>query len=181
METLTHPKEMVKDGSFAEKRTQALQQLRMSNIDPPIRDIIKDLKRLRHCFTVQSCHGHLIKQNKAGEIVQRIDPVALGLPETGLYQIAYLTLVLENSQAGRQLFQYLSDISLLDDQYFQFGSADWFWNSQGFFNSYVIQVAPYRYRHQDRFCMDCKEAVRWLDARDVFFEEIRKWLDNLLE
>ena len=131
METFTKPQKMVEDKRFFEKRTHALKHLRIPTIDPPIRDIIEALKSIRHCFTVQSCHGHIIKQDPGGEVIERIDP-ELGLPETGLYQIAYLALVLEKSHNGRKLYRILSNLSLLDEHFFQFGSADWFWKTQGF-------------------------------------------------
>lgn len=175
METFTEPKEMVDDKRFFEKRARALKHLKMSTIDPPIRDIIEALTSIRHCFTVQSCHGHIVKQDPGGEVIERIDP-ELELPETGLYQIAYLALVLENSDNGRKLYRILSDLSLLDAHFFQFGSADWFWKTRGFCNSYVIQVEPYRFRHLDWFTMDRKEAKEWLDARNLFFGELRKQL-----
>ncbi|MDY6952142.1 MAG: hypothetical protein SWE60_11565 [Thermodesulfobacteriota bacterium] len=89
METFTDPKEMVEDPRFPEKRAKALKELRMSHIDPPIRDIIEGFKAMGHCFTIQSCHGHIIEERLDGEQFRRIEP-ELGLPGQGLYQIAYL-------------------------------------------------------------------------------------------
>ena len=40
METFSKPREMVEDDRFSEKRIRALKQLNMSEIGPPIRDII---------------------------------------------------------------------------------------------------------------------------------------------
>jgi len=175
METFVNPKEMVEDDRFSEKRANAIRHLSMSDIDPPIRDIIQGFKGMRHCFTIQSCHGHIIKQIQGGDRFKRIDPES-GLPGNGLYQIAYLALALEYSEAGRQLYHGLEDISLLDDDFIQFGSAGWFWHTQGFCNSFVIQVEPDRFRHLDRFKMDRGEARIWLKIRELFFGELRKLL-----
>jgi hypothetical protein len=174
METFTEPREMVEDLHFTQKRAKALKQLRMSHIDPPIRDIVEGFQAVPHCFTIQSCHGHIMERGPDGGL-GRIEP-ELGLPNQGLYQIAYFALVLENSEAGRKWYQALADLSLLDHEYIQFGSADWFWNSLGFLNSYVIQVEPHRFRHLDRFSMDRQEAQKWLSAKGLLFSELRKLL-----
>ncbi|MBW1789362.1 MAG: hypothetical protein JRK53_22560 [Deltaproteobacteria bacterium] len=171
METYCKLKELVEDDRFSEKRANALEQICMSDIDPPIRDIIETFKETPYCFTIQSCHGHIIEQGD-GNQVKRIEPES-GLPENGLYQIAYVTLVLENSAPGREFYQALSDVSRLDEKFIQWGGAHWFWETQGHCNSYVIQVAPHRFRHLDRFNMDRTEGRQWLKARALFFKELR--------
>lgn len=145
----------------------------MSIIDPQIMDIIEGIMAVPHCFTLQSCYGHIIEQGTDGSRVKRIDPEP-ALPDNGLYQIAYLALVLENSESGRSLYQSLIDISLLDNNFIQFGSAEWFWKNEGFCNSYVIQVAPSGCRHLDRFNMSGEEAQKWLNSRALFFNELKK-------
>ena len=175
METFINSKEMVKDNRFSVKRAEALRHLSMSDIDPKIRDIIEVFAKMRHCFTIQSCQGHIIEQSTGKDRVKRIDPES-ELPASGLYQIAYLALVLENSKHGRNLYQVLADISKLNNDFIQLGSAKWFWTTKGFINSYVIQVEPFRFRHLDRFNMDCEDAGKWLEARELFFKELRKRL-----
>jgi hypothetical protein len=93
-----------------------------------------------------------------------------------LYQLAYLALVLENSPPGRELYEALNDIALLDIEFIQWGSADWFWKTQGQCNSYVIQAEPYRYKDLDRFSMDREEARKWLDAKALLFGQVRELL-----
>ncbi len=173
METFINPKKMIEDDSFSEKRRRTLGKLHISAIDPQIRDIIKGIEAVPYCYTVQSCHGHIIVESPDRSQVKRIDPES-ALPDNGLYQIAYLALVLENSESGRSLYQSMVDISLLDNDFIQFGSAEWFWKNQGFCNSYVIQVAPYRFRHLDRFNMSGAEAQKWLNSRELFLNEVKK-------
>ena len=174
MDTFVEPRPMVENLYYSEKRAEMNSRLRMDDIDPSIQDIIVGFKRMPHCFTIQSCHGHIIEQSPNGGVT-RIEPESR-LPAKGLYQIAYLALVLDNSEPGRSLYQALSGMAGLDHEFIQFGSADWFWYNQKFVNSYVIQVEPYRFRHLDRFEMDRNEAEGWISARNVFFREIRKLL-----
>lgn len=164
---------MIADDRFAQKRAGALKHLRMSHIDPPIRDIVKSFKGIRACFTLQCCHGHIIHQ-KPGSGKSAFKDPASRPPVSGLYQLAYVALVLENSLPGRELYRGLADISGPDEDFIQFGSADWFWETKEFCNSYVIQVCPRRFRHLDRFKMDAGEARRWLAARAFLFKALRK-------
>ena len=172
METFIYPKEMVKDNAFMEKRSKEAAWLDLSTIDPQIKDIIKALQALPHCFSLQSCDGHIIEPRTDGGYL-KIDPDPES-PATWLYQIAYLALVLENSPDGQTLYQHLAEIPRLDVDFIQFGSAEWFWNTQGFCNSYVIQVCPYKFRHLDRFTMSAEEAKKWINARDLFFHELKR-------
>ncbi len=172
METFINPKEMVADDDFPKKRADALRSLNIQTIDPQIRDIVEGIKDIPYCFTLQSCYGHIIEKSPDASQVNRIDP-GPALPADALYQIAYFALVLENNESGRSLYQSLVDISHLDNDFIQFGSAEWFRENQGFCNSYVIQVAPYRCRNLDRFNMTSEEARKWCHARSLFLQELR--------
>lgn len=173
METFTSPKELVENDVFETERAKALARMDLSTIDYQIRGIIEAFKNMPYCFTLQSCYGHIIKQNPGSGHEKRIDPDPTS-PAAGLYQIAYLALVLENCPAGHSLYLHLAEIPRLDPEFIQFGSAEWFWETQGFRNSYVIQVCPYRFRHFDRFAMFVEEARTWLSARELFFVELKK-------
>lgn len=175
METFIAAKEMVEDPSFEEKREKALKQFHMSEIDPQIRDVVNGFAQMEHCFTVQSCHGHIIEQDTDSKVIRRIDPEP-ELPETGCYQLAYLALVIENSVPGRELMRALAGLASEDEEFIQWGCAEWFWITQGHPNSYVIQVQPYRFRNLDRFTMEREEAETWLAARDRLFRKVRKIL-----
>ena len=107
METFGKPRKMVEDERFSEKREQALKQLRISDIDPPISDIVKGFNEISWCFTLQSCHGHIIEQGPVENRVEKLEPES-GLPESTLYQIAYAALVLENSGPGENSNSLLS-------------------------------------------------------------------------
>ena len=155
---------MVEDTGFTETRAKILKRLRMSDIDPPIRDIVLAFRSLPYCVTVQSCHGHLLKPGTGSG--------------QGMYQIAYLALVIERTAQGRQLLKGPADIARLDTAFIQLGSAEWFWNDRGLRNSYVIQAEPLRFRHLDRFYMGPPEAVKWGAARTLLFQEVRRLLKN---
>lgn len=162
METFIDPKEMIEEAGFSEIRAEILKNLHIPDIDPPIRDIIHTFRSFPHCVTIQCCHGHLLESSVDND--------------RGLYQIAYLALMLENSPKGREYYNRLAKIAQLDTEFIQWGSAEWFWDNQGLWNSYVIQAEPYRFRHLDRFLMNPSEAMQWHEARTMLFQELRKLL-----
>ena len=61
-------------------------------------------------------------------------------------------------------------LPLIDSDYVQFGSADWFWSNQ--VNSYVLQVEPDRYKHQDTVLLPYKEALFIEKIRNAFFDKM---------
>ena len=172
METFTAPIKMVEDSGFAHKRMQVLKGLTPGMIDPQILDVVQGFSRLPHAYTVQSCYGHLVHDGQAGRDAVMIDP-GPDLPETGLYQIAYLAMVIENSGPGREFYERLAEIPKLNEKFYQWGSGTWFWENQGYLNSYVLQVEPIRFKHLDRFTMDRREAGEWLEARADFWGALR--------
>jgi hypothetical protein len=175
VETFVEPIEMVEESRFTQNRIKALGDLRPGEIDPQILDIVQDFLQLPHCYTVQSCCGHFVVPGDDGQGVTMLDPGPRP-PETGLYQLAYVAVVIENSGPGRELYHRLSEFPKLSKAFIQWGSATWFWNEQGYLNSYVLQVEPVRFKHLDRFTMDEQEARDWLAARELFWTALRGML-----
>lgn len=166
---------MVEDGRFAASRMKALDDLNLKTLDHQLVDIVRGFSRYPHCYTVQSCYGHLVEPGPDGRSSSLIDP-GFPPPRTGLYQLAYLTMVIENSVSGRALYEQLSQFPRMNASFFQWGSGTWFWRDQGLLNSYVLQVEPIRFRHFDRFPMDGNEARQWLEAREIFWNALRQLL-----
>ena len=175
METFGPPMEMVENKAFERKRQKAIEKLRLSEIDSDIRDIVSGFSRLPHCYTIQSCRGHIIEPGPEGGPVVKKEP-GPDPPKSALYQIAYLAFVIEDSKPGRELQRFLAGLEGLDKDLIQWGSATWFWLDQDQVNSYVIQVEPYRYREMDRFTMNRPEALKWLEVRELFFDAVREKL-----
>ena len=69
----------------------------------------------------------------------------------------------------------MKKITLIDPENIQFCCADWFWKKQ--VNSYVLQVEPDRFKHEDRAILDFKEALKIEKVRNKFFIH----LENLLQ
>ena len=161
---------LVENPCFQEQRLKALGDLDLSVIDRPIVDIIKGLNTLPYCFTLQSCWGHFLYEGQGDK--NNTEP----LPETDNisqveYRIAYVALCIENSQAGRLFLEDLREISEIDRDYIQFGSAEWFWKRQ--VNSHALQVEPERFKTKDSLFVGYGEAVHIEEVRDFFFKELR--------
>jgi hypothetical protein len=92
------------------------------------------------------------------------------------YRVAYLAMCIENSSAGRDLFNDLDAIASGDREYIQFGSADWFWKNH--LNSYAIQVEPRKHMTTDRCYVFYEEALHLEKVRNGFFEEIATLLQK---
>ena len=92
------------------------------------------------------------------------------------YRIAYVALCIENSSEGKELLEKLRTIPTADSEYVQFGSAEWFWAKQ--VNSYVLQVEPERFKHEDQATIGYKEALHIQEVRDNFFSDLRKLPDE---
>lgn len=178
MDTFTPLKDFVANPHFSEQREEALSQLDLGDIDPPIVDIVKSFQDLTNCFTLQCCYGHFLYPGQP-------DPhhIAL-LPEMGEtdpveYRIAYVTLCIEDSPSGRELFSRLQELTAIDPNYIQFGCAEWFWERQ--VNSYVLQVEPAEQMLRDRAIVDFAEALQIEKIRGVFFDQLRSILKDLKE
>jgi hypothetical protein len=86
------------------------------------------------------------------------------------YRIAYIAFCLENSGAGMKLMDLLKDLTEMDPENIQFGSAKWFWRRQ--VNSYALQVEPDRFKHKDKAILDYAEALYMERLRNMFYSEM---------
>ena len=178
METFTEPRGFVADPGFESHKVRTLESLDLSDLDPPVVDIVVDFNKLDTCYTLQICYGHFVYDGQPD--IHNLDP----LPSDPImgdidYRIAYLALCLANNQGGRALFDALAKIPHLDPDNIQFGSADWFWARH--LNSYALQVEPARLMYKDHGMVDYQEALRLEQLRGLFYSEIRGLLQGLLE
>ena len=177
METFTEPKGFVENSGFSRQRQACLEKLDINSIDAPIIDIVKGFSNLSYCFTLQSCCGHFLHTFQKDP--HNIEP----LPKSDRikkveYRIAYIALCIENSDPGIELFKDLKRIPLIDEDYIQFGSADWFWARQ--VNSYALQVEPNRHKKKDKIMVDYKEALHLQGTKNCFFSELRHLIHKRL-
>lgn len=170
MKTFTKLKAFVDEPNYYEKREESLRILRISTIDPPIVEIIKDFANLHYCFTLQSCYGHFI--HKSQQNSKNIEPLSnLDKSSNIEYRIAYIAICIQNNDFGKQLYQDLKKITKIDHKYVQFGSAEWFWERQ--VNTYALQVIPERYKTEDRCQLSIQEALHVEKVRNEFFKELK--------
>ena len=104
-----------------------------------IEDIIRDVNLLPYCYTLQSCYGHFLYQGQSNPHSLTPLPVTNDITEVD-YRIAYIAMVIENSEEGRALLEDIKQLTDLNPYFIQFGCADWFWNQN--VNSYALQVEP---------------------------------------
>lgn len=175
VETFTSARAFVENPHFDEERRASLQKLNLSSIDPPIVEIVKGFAGLSYCFTLQSCYGHFLYTGQKDTHNTEPLPVDESI-ESVEYRIAYLALCIEDSLAGRGLFDELEEIVSIDPEYIQFGSADWFWERH--LNSYALQVEPQKHMTQDRCHIDYQEALHVEKVRNRFFDEITTLLQK---
>lgn len=176
METLTRAKEFTADPGFHKDRNDVLETLDLSAIDHPVVELIEGFSLLHHCFTLQSCYGHFLCY--PGQDPRNLDRLPPGYSGQVTYRIAYMAFCLENSQQGRTLRDSLEHVQLIDPDYVQFGSADWFWEKHR--NSYVLQVEPARHMRRDQIVIDSCEALHIENIRDLFFARLKEILGRYL-
>ena len=169
METFGSARRLQRNPGFERQREAARRVLDLSSIDAPIRDLVRALNRLPHCFTIQSCYGHFLWSACGDpgnlEVLPPADPAGLIT-----YRIAYLAICLDAGSAGRALLRDLESLERMARGYVQLGGADWFWERQ--VNSYAIQVEPERFKHLDQAQLEYHEALRVQDARTGFFRAL---------
>jgi hypothetical protein len=178
VETFTDLKDFADNPHYREQRQKSLRSLDLSTIDAPIIEIIEDFTKLSYCFTLQSCFGHFVFENQKEEKNTKPLPVSEKITNVE-YRIAYIALCLEDSDAGRQLFNELSRLPAIDPDFIQFGCAEWFWKD--YVNSYALQVEPERYKTKDRCMVSYHEAQRIEKARNEFFTEIKRIITKKLK
>ncbi len=64
----------------------------------------------------------------------------------------------------------MSTVPSISPENIQFFCAEWFWKKQ--VNSYVLQVEPARFKHQDTANIGFKEAIRIEKIRDEVFAQV---------
>jgi hypothetical protein len=169
LETFTALKDLVDDPHYHEQRQKALNSLDLKTIDAPILEIVSGFSKLPYCFTLQSCYGHFLYQQQRDP--QNIAPLPKdGNITTVEYRIAYIALCLENNELGKKLFRDLGKTPIIDQEYIQFGCAEWFWKKQ--LNTYALQVEPTRYMNKDKAFVSYQEALRIEKIRDRFFHAL---------
>ena len=178
METFTELKEFAENPHYQVQKQKSLYDLNDDMIDIPIIDLVNGYNKLSYCFTLQSCYGHFVYNGQKD--FHNLEP----LPVTGAidkieYRIAYIALCIENSAAGRGLFETLKDVTSIDPENIQFCCAEWFWNKQ--INSYALQVEPDRFKCQDTVIIDCKEALHIEKIRNTFFIRLYELLESMKE
>ncbi len=175
METYTELKNFVENLHYQMQRQKALGNLTDDMIDVPIIGLINGFNKLPYCFTLQSCYGHFVYGGQAD--IHNFDP----LPATDTiakveYRIAYVALCIENSAAGRGLFEALRKTTAIDPENIQFCCAEWFWKQQ--VNSYVVQVEPDRFKHRDKAVLDYQEALYIEKIRNKFFVQLGELIEK---
>lgn len=177
METFAEEKPLVENPRFLEERSQALRGLKAAVIDAPIIDVIQSFAEIRCCYTLQSCWGHFVHDGQPDK--HGVGPLGGYRDDTEVrYQIAYVALCVENSDAGRKLIEGLKYLVKIDTGYVQFCSPGWFWDQK--VNTYAVQVEPDRFKNLDFCVVGIKEAVHLERVRNAFYDETRSVLKSLV-
>ena len=174
MQTFTKARAFVSDPDYEAKRSRSIDELNRAlesdSIDAPITEFIEKCNQIPWCFTLQSCYGHFApaKGPESHSIKHLIDDGPLDSMVE--YRIAYIAFCIQHSEDGRRLLDRLKAIPEIDRDYIQFGSSTWFWSSH--VNTYVLQVEPLRYAHEDSAQIELSEAIRIESVRDRFYSEL---------
>jgi len=155
-------------------RRESLKRLNLLALDRPIVELIEGFSLLPHCFTLQSCYGHF--RYAPGQDPRNMERLPCRGEDEVRYRVAYVAFCLENSLQGRALRESLESLALLDPDYVQFGSADWFWERCQ--NSYVVQVEPARFMTEDEIMIEHSEALHIEEIRDCFFIKLKEVFEN---
>jgi hypothetical protein len=177
LETFIPAREFTETSRFPADRRDVINTLDLSGIDRPIVKLIDGFRALPQCFPLQSCYGHFLCRPE--QYAGNLERLPADFDGQVRYRIAYIALCIENSARGRELYHYLDGLPLLDPQYVQFGSADWFW--QRYPNSYILQVEPLRYQTHDQCVVGHAEALIIERIRDRFFVSLENLLERLLK
>jgi len=176
LETYTELKAFLENPNYQVQRRKSLCNLTDDMIDPPIIGVINRFNKLPYCFTLQSCYGHFIFNSQKDPY--NLDPLpVIDTVSNVVYRVAYITVCIENSAAGRWLFEELKAITFLNPANIQFCCADWFWNRH--VNSYALQVEPDRFKHKDTAVVDFKEALIIEKVRNEVFIKLNELLESI--
>lgn len=175
METFSERKGLLANPHYLMQRDKNLCRLAHGRIDAPIVDLIKKINQLPYCFTLQCCYGHFVSDGRKNAHHLESLPVIASTTDV-TYRIAYIAFCIDNCTAGRRLLGSLPEITAIDPQNIQFGCAEWFWEQQ--VNSYVLQVEPDRFKHQDTALLDFEEARHIEKVRNAFFVHLDRLIDD---
>lgn len=180
METYTEERPLVFSPSYDSDRRKALEELRIEiakgSIDEPMMDIVERFARMQHCYTLQSCFGHFMREFSADDSNTKRVAEVEGPGSMLHYRIAYLAFCIQNSAKGRTLLEEMKEVAEISPEYIQFGSASWFWDIC--VNSYVLQVSPLSHACEDHFDVSIEEAFQIERTRDKFFDRMRDILSK---
>lgn len=169
METFTRLKDFVENPHFHVQKKRAISNLSDDMIDVPIVELVTGFNKLPYCFTLQCCYGHFV-YNSQNEL-HNLEPLPARDTDSKVeYRIAYIVFCLENGPLGRELFEEFKGIIAIDPENIQFCCAEWFWKRQ--INSYVLQVEPERFRHNDTAVIEYREALHIEKVRNKFFDRL---------
>ena len=144
------------------------------DIEEPIIEVIDSLNKLPFCFTIQSCFGHFLFENKPASTTYYL-PEKTTRTRNCKYRISYVAIRVDGSQEARGLLSLLRDIpSTINKEYIQFGCAEWFWEQH--INSFVIQVQPRDRSNVDSLLVTTEEAQLIQAVRDRFWEVMESTL-----
>ena len=178
METFTKTKELVPGSNFNEQRNIALKNIDYNEIDIPIIGLIKNILKLDYCFTLQSCYGHFLYQGENNQY--NIKPLPIINKNISInYRIAYIAICIRDNREGKTFLKNLTSLTLINPEYVQLGSAEWFWQRQ--INSFVLQVEPERFIDKDRVTVDYKEALSIEKVRNQFFIKLNEIIEKLIK
>ncbi len=175
METFADLKALAENPHYQAQKQEILSDLKYDEIDMPIVNLIIGFNQLPYCFTLQSCYGHFVYHGQKDPHNLEPLPTEENIAEVE-YRIAYIAFCIENSTAGRGLFNALKAITHVDPENIQFGCAEWFWERQ--LNSYALQVEPDRFKRQDTAVLEFKEALHIEKIRNTFFGRLYALLEN---
>lgn len=175
MNTFTQIKPLSKNPRFQQQRRSCLSTLDYAILDTPLTPVVAGFNALAYCFSLQSCFGHFLCNGQMDE--HNLLPLPLGHGiRTVEYRIAYIAICIDSGDAGRALIEAIKRTVDIDPQNIQFGCAEWFWQRQ--INSYVLQVEPDRFKHQDRAILEYSEAVLIERVRDTLFSRLETMLHD---
>ena len=175
METYVKPKKLVSNPHYQKQKERSVAKLNDSKIDKPIINIVNSFNILPFCFTLQCCYGHFIYEGQKNQYnFEPLNVVSLKTSKIK-YKIAYIAFCIQNNKFGKIFLKSVAKVEKIDPQNVQFCCAEWFWKNQ--VNSYVLQVEPEKFKHQDTAILNIEEALHIERIRNEFFvslEEIIK-------
>ncbi len=177
MKTYIEARDFILNPGFKNQREKNLPSLKNAEIDLPLKGLMEDCSRLPCCFTLQCCYGHFLYEGQKDRHFIGPLPDIYGGDQIE-YRIAYLALCIEESGAGRKLLEELRKVPSIDPDNIQFGCATWFWKRQ--VNSFVLQVEPDRFKHQDTARIDHDEALHIEIIRNHFFDSLQNAVASLI-